>query len=300
MVKIFRDIQQFQIFRSNLDVEIKLSGHPHSLGLVPTMGNLHIGHLSLINKSLKDNETTVVTIFVNPKQFGPNEDFQNYPRTLKHDIHAIKELMKGKGYEDRKLVIFAPATIEDIYPKGFATSIGIESLSNTLCGEYRPGHFSGVCTVIYRLFNIIKPDCAYFGQKDYQQYLIIKKLVSDLGLGINIFPMPTKRDESGLALSSRNQFIESNEMSTALSLPNTITKIKDLLSTTPWEKAESILSDLIQTVKGQADWDYLEVLDSLRLTKPDADTRIVVIAGALRLSATRIIDNKLCEIVHAR
>lgn len=302
MAKIFRDVSQFNIWRTNLDNEIKLLGKPHSIGLVPTMGNLHVGHLSLINKSLKDNETTIITIYVNPKQFGPKEDFDKYPRTLKEDINKIRTLFKERNYKEKgkEVVIFSPATDLDIYPPGFSTVVSVKGLTEKLCGQIRPGHFDGVATVVYRLFHITKPNCAYFGQKDYQQYLVIKRMAQDMGLAINIFPMPTKRDESGLALSSRNQFISGEEREKALSLPKIITKIKKVLESKPWNIAWPMAQEMVaNTLKDQA-WDYLEVLDSVNLTTPNDQTPILVIAGALRLKDTRLIDNKLVEVKYVR
>ncbi len=299
-MKIFSDLAQFSIWRNNLDAEIKLLGRPHSVALVPTMGNLHVGHLSLINKGLKDNETTIVTIYVNPKQFGPKEDFEKYPRTLKGDIAKIKGLIKDKGYKDRELVIFAPSSDVDIYPPGFSTVISVKGLTEPLCGRIRPGHFDGVATVVYRLFHITRPHVAYFGQKDYQQFLVIKRMANDMGLPINIFPMPTKRDENGLALSSRNQFIKKSEMDQALILPKIITKLKKILEDTPWKKAWPKAQALVQETLKEGDWDYLEILDSVNLTTPNEETPILVIAGALRLSETRLIDNKLVEVQYVR
>ncbi len=296
MVKIFKDLDQFEIYRRNLDLEIKLLGTPHSIGVVPTMGNLHIGHLSLIHKSLKDNDTTMVTIYVNPKQFGPKEDFAKYPRTLKDDILKIKKLVKKQKHDSKNLIIYAPSTDQDIYPSRFSSVISVKGLTENLCGKVRPGHFDGVATVVYRLFAITKPDCAYFGQKDYQQYLMIKKMVHDLDLKINIYPMPTKRDENGLALSSRNQFIKKDERAKALSLPKTLTAIKKIFKKQSFEKAYPKAIKEIQKKMKDKSWEYLEVLDSVTLKEPTQKTPILVIAGALKLSNTRLIDNKLVEV----
>ncbi len=293
MIEIFRDIEQFKIFRSNLDEKIKRSGQTHTIGLVPTMGNLHRGHLSLVQRSLDSHETTIVTIYVNPKQFSPNEDFEKYPRTLKLDIAQLRPLLEKTN---KSLVIFAPATNSDIYPIDFETQIGVGRLADKLCGAKRTGHFDGVCTVVHRLFIITRPHSAYFGQKDYQQFLIIKRMVQDLEMAINIFLCPTQRDKLGLAYSSRNQFIKKDEINDALDLANTIKNLKEILENSPWSQVKKEVNSLVESKLKDKSWDYLEVLDSMNLKAPDADTQIMVIAGAKYLSATRLIDNKLVEV----
>jgi cytidyltransferase-like protein len=171
LIEILRTTKQFEIFRKIYDEK--------SVGFVPTMGNLHKGHLSLAKESLRNNDLTIVSIFVNPKQFCPGEDYEKYPRTLGEDTAQLKELFRSENLmnSDKRLAIFAPESILEIYSPGFSTVISLPMLSNKLCGLNRPGHFDGVSTVVFSLFSIVRPHKAYFGQKDYQQYLIIKKMM---------------------------------------------------------------------------------------------------------------------------
>ena len=181
----------------------------HSIGLVPTMGSLHSGHLSLIELALAKVDKVIVTIFVNPTQFGPNEDFDNYPRVLEADIK--------KCQENQVAVVFAPQA-DELYPDGYSTFVEETALSAGLCGLSRPQHFRGVTTICLKLFNIIQPNCAIFGQKDAQQCAVIRKLVHDLHLNLQIIIAPIVRDPDGLALSSRNTYLSSSQRDEALSL----------------------------------------------------------------------------------
>jgi pantoate--beta-alanine ligase len=267
------------------------------------MGNLHKGHLSLAKESLRANDITVISIFVNPLQFGPSEDFEKYPRTLGEDAQLLKELFRSEGFPtsgEKRLVIFAPESVEEIFPKGYKTKIDVGQLTDKLCGLNRPGHFEGVTTVVYQLFNIVRPARAYFGQKDYQQYMVIKKMIHDLRLDIQIIPMPIKREDNGLALSSRNQYLSVEEKKVALSLPNTLNHLKHLIKNNPWPVSFELCNEEIETlIKANSDWDYLEILDAKTLEKPDNKTHTVLIAGALKVGTTRLIDNKLAEVVYA-
>jgi pantoate--beta-alanine ligase len=293
VIEVIQSSKQFEIFRNNLESE--------SIGCVPTMGNLHDGHLSLIKESLKHNRDTIVTIFVNPKQFGPNEDFEQYPRTLGQDKQKIKELLKETRFKGKRLTIFAPETSNEIYPGNYDTTITVGSkLTAKLCGESRPGHFDGVTTVVYRLLSLVKPQKTYFGQKDYQQYLIIKKMVEDLMIPIQIIPLPIQRDEDGLALSSRNIFLSLEERKMAHILPDTIDSIKKTIKENTWVKAiELALSIREEVIAKDSGWDYLEVLDAKDLSTPNSNTHTVLIAGAFKAGDTRLIDNKLVEIQNA-
>ncbi|MEE8317763.1 MAG: pantoate--beta-alanine ligase, partial [Candidatus Omnitrophota bacterium] len=176
--------------------EIKRSRR--SIGLVPTMGFLHEGHLSLIREARRDTDLVVVSIFVNPIQFGPKEDFKKYPRDLKHDLGLCRKAGVDIVFSTNK---------GSMYPRGFSTYVNVEGLTNVLCGAKRPGHFRGVTTVVTKLFNIVKPDIAYFGQKDAQQTVIIKKMVDDLNVPVKIKEMPVARERDGLAMSSRNTYL---------------------------------------------------------------------------------------------
>lgn len=294
MTELLRTLNQFEIFIKNLNSS--------TLGFVPTMGNLHEGHMTLVKESLHNNETTVVSIFVNPKQFGPNEDYKKYPRSLGDDLKKLKKIHESSEFQDQKLVVFAPITTDEVFPTGFATTISVSGLSDKLCGLARPGHFAGVTTVVYRLFSLVRPQKAYFGQKDYQQYLVIKQMAEDLKLGIQLIPMPIIRDEDGLALSSRNQYLSTDERKTALLLPQTLDQLRKIIKEEMWEKAylkvKTKIANILESNKTNinCNWDYLEILDALKLTDPDDESHTVVIAGALTVGKTRLIDNRIVEI----
>jgi pantoate--beta-alanine ligase len=256
-----------------------------SIGIVPTMGNLHKGHLSLVQNSLQANNHTFVSIFVNPKQFGENEDLVNYPRTFQEDIQKLKQLDNEDGNEN-SIIVFAPKNEEEIFPISHQTSIEVNGMTDKLCGKSRPGHFRGVTTVVYQLFMLVKPTNAYFGKKDYQQYLVIKQMTEDLLMQINIHALPIIREESGLALSSRNQFLNSEQKKKSLTLFKTLSKLKrDFLQNKELPQIE------ISNIKKSSDWDYLEVLDANTLNEVDDKTNKYILAGAYKIGNTRLIDN---------
>ncbi len=278
MIKVFTKRSDFNHYRKTLADK--------TIGLVPTMGNLHKGHLSLIEISTEDNDITIVSIFVNPKQFGPTEDFEKYPRTLDEDlgkISTIALLLDSK----RDLVVFAPRTIEEIYPPGFSSVISVGELKNKLEGSIRSSHFDGVTTVVYRLFLIANATNAYFGQKDFQQCVIIKKMVYDLELPVKIHVMPIIRNSEGLALSSRNQYLSSNERVDAMTLPKTLQLVEKTIKNK--EDTSLLISETLKDTR----WDYLEVLDAKTLNAPAEETEILVIIGAFKLGTTRLLDNIL-------
>lgn len=279
MIKLIQTRSQWLEQRSQLE---------NSLGLVPTMGNLHQGHLSLAQKALSENENILVTIFVNPKQFGPNEDFERYPRTLEQDLALLESLEKKST---QTIFVFAPKTLEEIYPQGFSSTISVKGISEKLCGLSRPGHFDGVTTVVYQLFALAKADRAYFGQKDYQQFKVIEKMVKDLSLEIELYCCEIIRDQEGLALSSRNQYLKTDEKQVALTLQKTLKKIKHSLEERNFE-----LSHLNDYQKNSGDglvWEYLEVLDADNLEKISPLTQTAVALGAVKIHQTRLIDNCL-------
>ena len=253
------------------------------------MGNLHQGHLSLIEKSIQDNAYTIVTIFVNPKQFAPNEDLNNYPRTLNQDIDQVKKISKEKN-----IIIFAPNDNSEIYPNNFDTTISVGELSKCLCGKTRIGHFDGVTTVVYLLFALINPTISYFGQKDYQQFQIIKRMVKDLNLTVKLKMLPIIRDHNGLALSSRNQYLSSQDYKTALILPSSIKIISRLAKNN--FNLEIIRSNINKIIKEYQGWEYLEFLDADTLRPPNQSTQLFLVAGALKCNNTRIIDNNIIRI----
>jgi pantoate--beta-alanine ligase len=231
------------------------------IGLVPTMGAFHEGHLSLIRAAAEECETVVVSIFVNPAQFGPGEDFERYPRDEARD----SELAEQAGAD----VVFSPGA-EELYPEGFQTWIEVEQLGAVLEGTHRLGHFRGVATVCCKLFNIVRPQRAYFGQKDAQQVAVIRRMVRDLHLEVEIRALPTVRDADGLALSSRNAYLTPNERERATALPRA-------LATRDPARARELLNGL--------EVDYLEV----------ADFEPRVLAAAVRVGKTRLIDNVVLE-----
>lgn len=279
MIKLLRTRQEMIRFSSQ---------NQRSIGLVPTMGNLHEGHLSLVQKSINDNESTIVSIFVNPKQFGEGEDFEKYPRTLDDDIKKLEFLNSS----DKELIVFAPHSIEDIYPSGFDTTISVKGLDSCLCGNSRPGHFDGVCTVVYQLFKLTLANNAYFGLKDFQQTLIIRKMLSDLLIPINIHLVEIKRDSDGLALSSRNQYLSKEQRHNALTLPQRLNKLKELIVENQLEQAQLLKNEF----SNDKNVDYFEILDSSTLSQINNKTKEVVIAGAMFFGTTRLIDNILVKI----
>lgn len=256
-----------------------------SIGLVPTMGNLHAGHVSLVKEAAKNHDIVVVTIFVNPKQFGPNEDFDRYPRTLQDDLNALKDI-------HGQVVVFAPNDPKEIYPQGFSTEISLPSLAALMCGKSRPSHFAGVTTVVYQLFAICRPDTAYFGLKDYQQVKIIERMTKDLLLPVKIRTMPIIRDEDGLALSSRNRYLKSEQRSIALTLPHTLDQAVIIL------KNDGIAAchNFLQEILSDASWDYLELRQADSLRQAATGDKFFVLVGALFVGATRLIDNRVVEL----
>jgi pantoate--beta-alanine ligase len=231
------------------------------IGLVPTMGAFHEGHLSLIRTARDECETVVVSVFVNPAQFAAGEDFERYPRDEARDLRLAEE----EGAD----VVFAPSA-DELYPPGYQTWVEVEELGALLEGVHRPGHFKGVATVCCKLFNIVRPERAYFGQKDAQQVAVVRRMVRDLDLDVEIRSVPTVRDRDGLALSSRNAYLSAEERERALALPKA-------LATRDPEQARALLNGL--------EVDYLEV----------ADFEPRVLAAAVRVGKTRLIDNVVLE-----
>lgn len=280
MIKVFTTQKDFGHFRKNLAHD--------SVGFVPTMGNLHEGHLSLLKKSIEENSVCVISIFVNPKQFGPDEDFEKYPRTLDADLAKISNVALHIG-EGKEIVVFAPRDNNEIYPVGFNTIIKVLGVTEKLEGARRPGHFDGVTTVVYRLFKIVRPANAYFGQKDFQQCVVVKKMNEDLSMGINIHVMPIIRNSEGLALSSRNQYLNEQERSAALHLPRTLKNIEALI------KTKQDYKNFVASELCNPEWDYLEILNADNLETPDELTRELVIIGVYKSGKTRLLDNILVK-----
>lgn len=259
------------------------------IAFVPTMGNLHEGHLSLVRLARAHGERVVVSIFVNPTQFAAGEDFAVYPRTLERDK---RRLSRAKAD-----VLFCPSA-EEVYPYGTAqaTIVHVPEIGSEFCGSARPGHFDGVTSVVMRLFAMVQPDAAVFGQKDYQQQLIIKRMVSDLNLPIQVATGPTQREEDGLAMSSRNQYLSEEERSLAPQLHQALEAIAERLHT--GDRNYSQLEDAAVTRLKDAGFtpDYVGIRRAENLAAPDRDDDELVVLAAAQLGKTRLIDNVLVHI----
>ena len=254
-----------------------------TVGLVPTMGYLHEGHQSLIKKAVEENDRVVVSVFVNPIQFAPNEDLETYPR----DLEADKRLCDSTGAD----LIFHP-TPDEMYPDGFSTHIQMDNLTKELCGKTRPTHFGGVCTVVGKLFNIIQPDKAYFGQKDAQQLAIIKRMVRDLNFDIEIVGCPIIREPDGLAKSSRNTYLNADERKAALILSKAI-KLGEELVADGERNALTVIKAMTDKINTEplARIDYVNVVDALSIEPLDVIKGEVLVAIAVYIGKTRLIDN---------
>ena len=254
-----------------------------TVGLVPTMGYLHEGHQSLIKKAVEENDRVVVSVFVNPIQFAPNEDLETYPR----DLEADTKLCDSTGAD----LIFHP-TPEEMYPEGFSTHIQMDNLTRELCGKTRPTHFGGVCTVVGKLFNIVQPDKAYFGQKDAQQLAIIKRMVRDLNFDIEIIGCPIIREPDGLAKSSRNTYLNADERKAALILSKSIELGKQLVAEGERD-AQTIIKAMTDKINTEplARIDYVNVVDALNIEPLDTLKGEVLTAIAVYVGKTRLIDN---------
>lgn len=259
-----------------------------SVGFVPTMGNLHAGHISLLKQALLDHPVVYLSIFVNPKQFGPKEDFERYPRTLQTDIALINKA--AEDFPNSEVIIYAPKSAEEVFPAGFKQTISVQGLSNVLEGALRPGHFDGMATVVWRLFDIVKPSTAYFGLKDFQQYHVVKQMVNDLKMPIKIQGMPIIREESGLALSSRNQYLSPDQKKTSLILFKTLTEIKKLLL------AGINPQDYIREALKDPNWNYLEIRDTETFSENINHSNNLTILAVYQMGTTRLLDNLQVEV----
>lgn len=253
------------------------------IGFVPTMGALHEGHESLMKRSCSDNEITIVSIFVNPAQFGPGEDFESYPRNLDHDLEVCKK-------HDIDL-IFAP-TVSELYPENYATFIEIGSVASVLEGASRPGHFRGVATIVTKLFNIVTPNKAYFGQKDAQQVAVIRTLVRDLNIPVSIVPCPIIREKDGLAKSSRNRYLSETERKQATILSQTLKIGRDLLRSGETDSS-IVLQKMEMNFQNQTGvrLEYIKIADAEQLKEIAQIDRPAFILIAAYAGATRLIDN---------
>lgn len=258
-----------------------------TVGLVPTMGYLHEGHKSLIDRAVKENDRVVVSVFVNPIQFGPSEDLESYPRDLERDSALCEEAGAS--------LIFHPEK-EEMYFDDFCTSVNMSVLTENLCGKSRPVHFGGVCTVVSKLFNIVTPDRAYFGQKDAQQLAIIKRMVRDLNIDVEVVGCPIVREEDGLAKSSRNTYLSPEERKAALILSKSLKLGKEAV-----EAGERNSSKVIEIIKNNleteklAEVEYVQVVDGVSMKDVDVIDGSVLVAIAVRIGKTRLIDNFIYE-----
>ena len=255
-----------------------------SVGFVPTMGYLHEGHKSLMDAARKGNDKVVVSIFVNPMQFGPTEDLATYPRDLDHDAALCESAVVD--------LIFHPEA-EEMYEKDFCSFVDMTGLTEGLCGKTRPIHFRGVCTVVNKLFNIVTPDHAYFGQKDGQQLAVIKRMVRDLNMDIEIVGCPIVREEDGLAKSSRNTYLSSEERKAALILSKTVALGKELAKTE--KDANKVVEAMKKNIETEplAKIDYVEAVDALSMAPVEKLEGTCMLAMAVYIGKTRLIDNTL-------
>jgi len=254
-----------------------------TIGFVPTMGYLHEGHLSLVRESRKRADTTVVSIFVNPLQFGPSEDFRRYPRDPERDA----ALLNKEGVD----ILFLPGDSE-MYPGGYRTSVEVAGLQDRLCGRSRPGHFRGVATVVLKLFNIIRPDIAFFGQKDAQQVVVIRRMVEDLNLGVEIRAMPIVREPDGLAMSSRNSYLNAEDRQAALVLFKSLEEARRLYNAGE-RNCDRVRESMrrILAAEPRARVDYVEIVNPASLEPIEQVEGQALVAVAAYLGSTRLIDN---------
>jgi len=275
-VQILRDLPTL---RSAL---VELRGDGKAVALTPTMGALHDGHMALVEEARRHGCHVVASIFVNPRQFGPNEDLDAYPRREAKDARMLQEA----GVD----ILWAP-TVEVMYPAGFATNVSVSGISEGLDGAARPGHFDGVATVVAKLFNQVRPDIALFGEKDYQQLAVIRRMVVDLDIDIRIIGVPTQRAEDGLALSSRNAYLTEQERHAALALPRALGEAKRQI-----EKGSTVDAAVAKAIamlasNGFDPIDYVRLCDAVTLEPMTVLDRPARLLGAAKLGATRLIDN---------
>ncbi|HON33366.1 MAG TPA: pantoate--beta-alanine ligase [Synergistales bacterium] len=256
-----------------------------TIGLVPTMGFLHEGHLSLVRRAMGENDTCVVSIFVNPLQFGPSEDFDAYPRDMGRDL----DLLASEGVE----LVFAPG-VDEMFSPDHSTIVSEKKLSGFLCGSARPGHFDGVCTIVLKLFNILRPDRAYFGEKDYQQLQVIRRMVRDLDLEVKVIGCPIVREEDGLALSSRNTYLGEAEREQAIALSRALAQARSVFDA--GERGCRSILDVVRMVVESypmVSLEYAEIRDAVDLSPVKRVDRKVVVAVAARIGRARLIDNTI-------
>lgn len=277
------------IFRT--EKEFESIAQSSSIGFVPTMGNLHAGHISLLERSLKENEISIMSIFVNPTQFAAGEDFNTYPRTFEADLRKIQ--LMADNYPSKEVIVFFPENEKVIYPEGWKPiDYRPGSLALELEGSLRPNHFDGVIQVVKRLFDIVKPQKAYFGQKDFQQLAIIKKMVKDLGLPLQIIGMPIVREEDGLAMSSRNQYLDATQRQDAQKIYRTLCNICEI-GKNHLDQAQSLVAECLGK---DPNWNYLTIREPKTLSlKLEGHKELVVLAN-YKMGKTKLLDNMIFHI----
>ncbi|MBN1353266.1 MAG: pantoate--beta-alanine ligase [Candidatus Omnitrophica bacterium] len=282
-MKIVTDPDKMKTYAKIIKKENKL------IGFIPTMGYFHEGHTSLIKTARKQSDIVIVSVFVNPIQFGVNEDFDSYPRDTARD----EELARACGVD----AFFCPKK-EDMYPEDYSTYVDVEGLTSGLCGKSRPGHFRGVTTVVAKLFNIVRPDIAYFGQKDAQQAFVIKRMVEDLNMGITLKILPTVREKGGLAMSSRNIYLKGSERKDAAILYSSLKLAEELISSGERDAKKIIkkMRELISTVPAVSKIEYISIVDTGFLKDVAIIGGEVLIALAARVGRTRLIDNVILNV----
>jgi pantoate--beta-alanine ligase len=272
--------------RTIAELRAALAEAPRPVGLVPTMGYFHDGHLSLMRAARADNATVVVSLFVNPTQFGPNEDLETYPRDEGRDL----ALAEHEGVD----IVFAPS-VEEVYPLGFETTVEVGGLTEPLDGAARPGHFRGVTTIVTKLLNMVGPDAAYFGQKDAQQALVISKLVSDLNMPVRIEVCPTVREPDGLAMSSRNAYLTDEERDRATALSRALRAAEQAVERGQLDAAAVIAAARHELDEAGIEPEYLELRSASDLTPAERVNGSTLLAVAARVGRARLIDNTMLE-----
>lgn len=262
---------------------VRGAGRP--LGLAPTMGYLHAGHLSLVRRAREENATVAVSIFVNPTQFGPTEDYATYPRDRERDLELLRS--------ERVDLVFAPS-VEELYPPGFDTFVAVGRVTERLEGTFRPGHFRGVATVVAKLFNVLQPDRAYFGQKDAQQVVVVRKMAADFDVPVDVEAVPTVREPDGLAMSSRNVYLSAEERRAALALWRSLQAAEQLYARGE-RHAERLRGAMREVLSAEplARVDYVSVADASSLDESTSVDRPALVSLAVRIGKTRLIDNVL-------
>jgi len=282
-MKVIREINKMQRISDDLRKKGK------KIAFVPTMGYLHEGHLSLVRIAKRWGDVVVVSIFVNPTQFGPSEDYKSYPRDEKRDLSLLKK--------EKVDIAFIPS-VEDMYPENYQTYVEVTDLSKYLCGKSRPGHFKGVCTVVTKLFNIVKPHYAVFGEKDYQQLKIIERMTADLNMDVKIIPGPTVREKDGLAMSSRNVYLSEEERKSALSLSKALNEVKRMVREDDERNCEVLIKKVREMIEMEPHTkiDYVEIVHPSTLEPIKKIEDKAVIALAVFVGRARLIDNMKLEV----